>query len=188
MLEVPLLPSYWSGARNSCYHSWPIQKECLWSHFFLLIGQEPATSVTTVVRIRVRKFRVFCHIWISICTFGSSIYLNVQKISSRSWHLFTSAVDITSDDHLRESSTCFMSLIFVSCWFYFCWSSERISPVFMTLIICQLLTLFLLIIWENLPCDYDTYNLNLRPELGNIFLCLQFTRFLEDVRLTVIYI
>ena len=29
---------------------------------------------------------------------------------------------------------------------------------------------------------------NLRPELGNIFLCIKFTAFLEDVRLTVICI
>ena len=34
---------------------------------------------------------------------------------------------------------------------YFCWSSERIFHVIMTFIICQLLTFFLLIIWDYLP-------------------------------------
>ena len=137
MLEVPLLPSYWSGARNSCYHSWPIQEECLWSHFFLLIGQEPATSVTTVVRIRVRKFRVFLP------------YLNFN-LHLRQQHIAECSEDIFA----------FMTLVYVSCWHNFWWSSERIFHVFHVPYICQLLILFLLIIWENLPCVYDTYNLS----------------------------
>ena len=42
ILEVPLLPSYWTGASNSCF--WPTQRECPKLPFILPIGQDSGAS------------------------------------------------------------------------------------------------------------------------------------------------